>query len=104
MTVSFYVEPAGEDKNQPTKSTIKFGNIDKVGYDQVEGLKLIRTASTKTWDIKTSMLKIGGEFLARTGFVRFEPQLPYLYLPAEHYKTFAGEVNKKFGKKACDID
>ena len=64
----------------------------------------MRTASTSTWDLKTNKLQIGDKELAQKGFVRFEPQLPYLYLPEAFYKIFAEEINKKYDKKICDID
>ena len=69
QTVSFYVNDAQGDK----KSTIKFGSYDQSGLKPGHHMKLIRTASTKTWDLKADVIQVGKEKLVSKAFIRFEP-------------------------------
>ena len=103
MTVSFFVE----NDNIPNKSTIKFGSYDQIGLRPGKDLQMMRTAHKGTWDLKCNMVKIGKEKIAEKANIRFEPQLPYLYLPKDYYRAFVDSINKLYedpnvyGKKVC---
>ena len=103
MTVSFYVVSM-DDKTEATRSSVKFGSMDKIGLGKDSGLTLMRTANKSTWDLRANLLKLGEDHLAKEGLVRFEPQLPYLYLPKAYYKSFTKTINSKWGKDICDAE
>ena len=59
---------------------------------------MIRTANKATWDIRANLLQVGKHKLAEDSLIRFEPQLPYLYLPKLYYKLFVVTLNKIFSE------
>ena len=48
-----------------------------------------RTLNKGTWDLQGEKFKLGNSIeIAQETVVRFEPQLPYLYLPNAYYEIF----------------
>ena len=67
-------------------------------------LDLLRTVDESTWDIRANDITIGKRSLSADGRVRFEPQLPYLYLPGDYYKVLVDEINGLHGETICKKD
>ena len=42
------------------------------------------------------MIEVGKEKLTESSRIRFEPQLPYLYLPRDYYRDFTKAIKKLF--------
>ena len=104
--MSFYI--VNDDKFfDRAHSVIKFGSMDREGLEDERGsnnlkkkLWQIRTINKTTWDLNLESMKLGSgnarENLADDARLRFEPQLPYIYLPTEIFKKFAAVVNAEF--------
>ena len=92
MTVSFFVQNDKLDN----KNSIKFGSYDKIGIKPDTELELIRTVNTSTWDVKANQIIIGDTTRAELSDIRFDPQLPYLYLPRDYYRVFTENINKLY--------
>ena len=111
--MSFYI---ADSEDGTAKSTIKFGSYDPLALDPKNTFKeckdnkmcLLRTVSNTSWDIKANEIKISlndkTQELTAAGRVRFEPQLPYLYLPAAYYKVVVDEMNALHGGNVCDAE
>jgi hypothetical protein len=95
MTVSFFIQ-----NDATKKSTIKFGSYDQIGLKAGKKLELIRTHDKGTWDLRANLIEVGKEKLAEDSIVKFEPQLPYLYLPRDYYRLFIGVIEKLYS----DVD
>jgi hypothetical protein len=102
LTLGFYLEN-DDIKINNAKSVIKFGGMDKQGLkdDSTKSngkttLRRFRTKNKTTWDIGLEYAKVGTSFLGKTLTVRMEPQLPYIYLPSDMYKTFSDYVNSRY--------
>lgn len=105
MTVSFFLE----NEELPNKSSVKFGSYDPIGLRADKELYMIRTAHKGTWDLRANIIQVGKEKLAEESRIRFEPQLPYLYLPRDYYRVFVKIINKLYSDesrygttKVCD--
>ena len=71
--VSFFVEPRDDDQ---LHSTIKFGGWDKIGLkdEDASNLQLVKTATTKSWNIRMNQFKIGERMTVSGNWLfRFEP-------------------------------
>lgn len=90
ITIAFFVE---EDSKRKPKSTIKFGGMDKEGLKKNSNLNLIRTVKNDSWDLQMNFFKLGQDNLSTYGLIRFEPQLPWLYLPMDFFEVFAAKMN-----------
>jgi len=95
MTVAFFVQ-----NDASRKSTIKFGSYDQIGLKPGKKLELIRTAGKDTWDLRANLIEVGKETLAEGSMIRFEPQLPYLYLPRDYYRLFVKVIEKLYSDVA----
>jgi len=60
---------------------------------------MIRTADKTTWDINAEQIEVGKEKLAKKSRIRFEPQLPYLYLPMDYYREFTKAIKNLYSDK-----
>ena len=106
--MAFFVELRD---NSRFHSTIKFGGWDAIGLQGgADGLNLIKTRNKGTWDLRMKKFAIqsadGDSENSMTGryFFRFEPQLPYLYLPAVLYNNFTDYIKNKYPEIECDED
>ena len=97
MTVAFYVQNDDHDKIN-VKSTVKFGSIDKIGLKSAsKDLELIRTKNKTTWDLRCSRITLDKFELSNKEYrVRFEPQMPYIYLPSLGWQVFASIINTRY--------
>jgi hypothetical protein len=98
MTVSFFTR----DDKEGASSTIKFGSMDQIALEKRKDIDVVRTSNNKSWDLAADQMKIGTEELIGAyddgwkNLVRFEPQLPWIYLPQDLYEKFADYVNRKY--------
>lgn len=95
MTVSFFVQ-----NDASKKSSIKFGSYDQIGLKPGSKLELIRTPDKGSWDLRANFIEIGTEKLAEASMIRFEPQLPYLYLPRTYYRAFVEAIQKLYSDES----
>jgi len=66
---------------------------------------VFRTISTKTWSLRSDYFGFGNSKLVEEAELRFEPQLPYMYLPNNYFNLFVLNINqhyKDLGYKVCD--
>jgi len=91
MTVAYWVSVPNEFNNwvpyPAHKSNIKFGSMDAIGFAIKNHLHnfIYRTKNKTTWDLSCSDFKEREDSYGEAD-VRFEPSLPFLYMP---YHTYA---------------
>ena len=61
-------------------SSIKFGSYDRHGLEKDTPLGMVKTKSTKTWEVQILHYDIEKQ-QPTTSTIIFEPQLPFLYIP-----------------------
>lgn len=97
MTVAFYVHNDDRDKVN-IKSTIKFGSIDRIALkNENREMQVMRTRHKGTWDLRCKELKLDTGPLGSWSTIRFEPQLPYLYLAKNMFQKFKKDINDRYG-------
>ena len=81
MTVAYWISVPNEfyDGGPASKSSIKFGSMDSIGFRSTNYF-IYRTKNKTTWDLRCSDFKDRTDSYGEAD-VRFEPSLPYLYLP-----------------------
>jgi len=104
MTMSFFVHL--DDARFPdSPSTVKFGSWDSLSIADGTEPTMIRTVSEKTWDVKCNFMnldKTDAGLSVDGTLVRFDPGLPYLYLPTSIFTDFVKFMNGKYGASTCD--
>ena len=58
----------------------------------------IKTKNKTTWDMDLASFKLSSikEDVGDDGTLRFEPQLPYIYVPNGMWATFTKEINGRY--------
>jgi hypothetical protein len=79
------------DREHPN-SIVKFGSMDSEGLkDDLKNesgktsLRIIKTKNKSTWDLSLEYTKAGMNYLGQDLTLRFEPQLPFVYLPTTEF-------------------
>jgi hypothetical protein len=95
MTVSFYMNTQ-TDREKPFASTIKFGSYDEDSIAKDSEFTFLRTVDATSWDISAEHINYGTSPIKLTSAkVRFEPGLPYLYLPHSAFHSLTYWIHKR---------
>lgn len=82
MTFSMYVKEAGGNS-----SSIKFGGYDPSGADGV--IHFYKSKKNDDWVLKGGNMRVNGHpAINSEREMRFTPELPYLYIPAQDFAEF----------------
>lgn len=89
--MSFYTSTSGN------QSYIKFGSMDKTALEG--NFSLIGTTNNRTWSLNVINASIGDLALPIGSFmsVEFDPMLPYIYIPENHWTIFKDLINQTYG-------
>ena len=98
---------AGVYMSNAGRAHIKFGSHDKNAMAMGTSLSMMKTRNLSTWAVKLYTFEsfVGSIDVQKTPhYALFEPQLPYIYIPEDHFLKFMGEVSSfyQYNQISCN--